>query len=161
MYTTIVNTLAAQVNLLMQLSNSAYTNPIKELSNATIGQHNRHIIELFECLLNSYHTGIVDYDARQRNKVIETDITFAISCIETIIKSIEKPDRSLQIIAGLNGNNITIQSTYNREVYYNLEHCIHHQALIKVALLNLNGVIVSREFGVAPSTIQHKLQCAQ
>jgi len=44
---------------------------------------------------------------------------------------------------------------------YNLEHIIHHQALIKVAINQLSDFVVSDSFGVAPSTLQYRKECVQ
>jgi hypothetical protein len=41
-----------------------------------------------------------------------------------------------------------------------LEHCIHHQALIKVAVLQ-SAIFCEWKFGVARSTIEYRKQCAQ
>ena len=48
---------------------------------------------------------------------------------------------------------LRIESNYFRELLYNLEHCIHHQALIKVAILQVESITIGRDFGVARSTI--------
>jgi hypoxanthine-guanine phosphoribosyltransferase len=48
-----------------------------------------------------------------------------------------------------------------RELLYNLEHCIHHQALIKVVVLQSSTVFVNDNFGVASSTIEYRNRCAQ
>jgi hypothetical protein len=40
---------------------------------------------------------------------------------------------------------------------YNIEHCIHHQALIKVALNEMEANhLINKNFGIAPSTIQYR-----
>jgi hypothetical protein len=44
------------------LSQTEYSNSCAELSNATIGEHTRHIIEMFQCLENQYDLGVVNYD---------------------------------------------------------------------------------------------------
>jgi len=49
------------VDLLNQLSKKDYSKPCAELTNASIGEHTRHIIEMFQCLENQYDFGIVDF----------------------------------------------------------------------------------------------------
>ena len=151
------------INVLNKLpSQNSYTEPCPALSDATIGQHTRHVIELYQCLLSGYAEGVVNYDDRKRNKLYENDINEAIAVIKEIQNELERPDKSLAVVCGTDDDHaVSIQSNYNREVLYNLEHCIHHQALIRVALVSTNGIVVSDEFGVAPSTMQYRRQCAQ
>lgn len=47
---------------LSQLIDAEYIQPSKILSAATIGQHVRHIIELFQCLETGYEEGIINYE---------------------------------------------------------------------------------------------------
>ena len=49
---------------LKQLTNEEYNQPSQILLNATIGQHVRHIIELFQCLEKGYNEGVVNYKKR-------------------------------------------------------------------------------------------------
>ncbi len=51
---------------LNQLSNDEYIQPSKILFDASIGQHVRHIIELFLCLEKGYESGVVNYEKRKR-----------------------------------------------------------------------------------------------
>ena len=140
---------------------SLYINPCEALSNATIGQHTRHIIELYQCLIEGYSTGKINYDDRKRNPLYENDIPAAIKVIREIQKNLEQPDKDVNIFCGTNDNSVCIESNYYREILYNLEHCIHHQALIKVALLSIKDIHIADGFGVAPSTLQHRQECAQ
>lgn len=48
----IQKTLNELLELIHQLSDEDYTKPCEALSNATIGEHTRHIIEMFQCLEN-------------------------------------------------------------------------------------------------------------
>lgn len=161
MKSTVSNTLTSLSDLLIQLNNKEYTAPVPALSNATIGQHTRHIIELFQCLLTQYNTGIINYDLRKRNSDIENDTMYAITCIKNIVEVLDLPDKNIVLQSQLKDDIVSIDSTYYRELYYNLEHCIHHQALIKVGLVDLNHIYVENEFGVAPSTIKYRTECAQ
>ena len=140
---------------------SLYTNPCEALSNATIGQHTRHIIELYQCLIEGYPSGKINYDHRKRNPLYENDIPAAIEIIREIQKNLEQTDKQVNIFCGTDDNSVCIESNYYREVLYNLEHCIHHQALIKVALLSIKNINIADGFGVAPSTLQYRQECAQ
>jgi hypothetical protein len=140
---------------------SLYTNACEALSNATIGQHTRHIIELYQCLIEGYPTGKINYDERKRNPLYENDIPAALEVIREIQQNLEQPDKEVSIFCGTDDNSVCIESNYYREVLYNLEHCIHHQALIKVALLSIKNINIAEGFGVAPSTLQYRQECAQ
>ena len=155
------NSLNDLIDLLSQLSDKAYCEPCCELSNASIGEHTRHIIEMFECLENQYESGIVNYDLRERNLRIQTETHFAAARINSIKNTIDKPNKNIELQQIVDGEKIRIESNYFRELLYNLEHCIHHQALIKVALIHSDSVAVNDNFGVARSTIEYRNQCAQ
>lgn len=148
-------------DLLSQLTDDDYCCPCQDLSNATIGEHTRHIIEMFQCLENQYETGIVNYDNRKRDYAMQTNTAFAKECIATILNQVDKENKELQIQQIVDGEELLIQSNYQRELLYNLEHCIHHQALIKVAIIQSNSIEIDENFGVARSTIEYRKQCAQ
>lgn len=156
----IKNTLGEVSNLLSQLDKADYVLPCKSLSNATIGEHIRHIVEMFECLVEQYESGYVNYDARRRDCIIETDVDFAKSKIESILANLKRPNKKVLLIQQLDGDSLEIESNYFRELLYNLEHCIHHQALIKVAILQNPSITIDPNFGVARSTIEYRKQCA-
>ncbi len=148
-------------HLLSQLSTDDYTCQYLELSKATIGEHTRHIIELFQCLENQYESGIINYDSRKRDYTIQNCTETAKTAIECIIENLKKPNKNL-ILQQVIGNQILeIESNYTRELLYNLEHSIHHQALIKVAILQNDSITIDENFGVAHSTIEYRKKCAQ
>lgn len=157
----IKNNLTENIELLHQLTNEEFTHKNPELSNATIGEHMRHIIELFQCLLDNYEDGQINYDNRKRNLLLQTDKNAAISIIEKLITEIEKPNKSLALAHNYSSPIEVLQTNYFRELLYNLEHSIHHQALIKVALYNFPNIKISESIGVAPSTLEYRHQCAQ
>lgn len=155
------NSLNELIDLLNQLSQNEYSNSCAELSNATIGEHTRHIIEMFQCLENQYDSGLVNYDKRERNTCIQTDTDFAIENIVMVQQNLDKKNKNIELLQIIDGEEIRIESNYFRELLYNLEHCIHHQALIKVAILQCETVTIDSNFGVARSTIEYRNQCAQ
>ena len=149
---------------LIRLTKEEYTQPSNILFNASIGQHVRHIIELFLCLEKGYETGLVNYEKRKRDYTIETDKDFAIQLLKDIYHRLERPDRELVLEAEDyedNSSIVCIQTNYYRGVAYNLEHTIHHMALIRVGVTEVSTIVLPKEFGVAYSTLKYRQQCAQ
>jgi len=141
-----------------QLQEGDYANLSPVLKTSSIGQHVRHILELYDCLQNQYSSGIICYDKRKRDQALETEVNAALNKIEAIQAKLDFPDKelSLKVDAGLASQ--LIQSSYYRELFYNLEHCIHHQAQIKIACNQLDYVQLPASFGVAKSTLDYVKQ---
>ncbi len=160
-----IKNIFAQVSqVLHDLSDDEYSKPSDILFNATIGQHVRHIIELFIELNKGYETGVVNYEKRKRDYKIETDRRFAAALLDDIVDSVSKKDKTLILEAGFSGNSedtIQLNTNYYRELAYNIEHTIHHMALIRVGLNELSAVEVDENFGIASATIKYRKACAQ
>jgi uncharacterized damage-inducible protein DinB len=161
MYEYSKNNLSSLAALLSQLSAGDYVRLVAALSQATIGQHVRHIAEMYQVLIGGYEGGCIAYDQRKRDRTIESDIAIAMEALEIISLNLQKPDKSLEVIYEINGEAISLQSNYEREVMYNMEHAIHHMALIKVAVIGMMDIQLPKEFGVAPATLQYRAQCVQ
>ncbi len=149
---------------LHQLTAIEYTQPSKILFNASIGQHVRHVVELFLCLENGYATGVVNYEKRKRDYKIESDKDFAIQLLKDIYHRLERPNIDLVMEAEDYENTsgvVAIPSNYYREIAYNLEHTIHHMALIRVGINEVSSLVLPDEFGVAYSTIKFRKECVQ
>lgn len=157
----IKNNLDELIVLLKQLSNEEYSRPCSQLSDASIGEHTRHIIEMFQCLESQYESGIINYDLRLRNILIQTDTDFAIQGIMKIQLNLDKQNKNIVLHQQIENNKITTETNYFRELLYNFEHCIHHQALIKVAIIQYDTIVIDENFGVARSTIEYRKQCVQ
>lgn len=149
---------------LAQLSDVEYSSQSVILSNATIGQHVRHIIELFQCLENGYEPGIVNYEKRKRDYRIENDRSLARKLLKGILTSLARPNKDIFLEASDcsdTGEAEAIPSNYYREIAYNLEHTIHHMALIRVGIHEVSSIILPEQYGVAYSTLKFRGQCAQ
>lgn len=147
-----------------RLSARQYVQPCKNLLNNTIGQHVRHIIELFQCLEKGYTTGTVDYEKRKRDAEIEHNKDIACDLLHQIFHGLNKPNKDMLLAASYDNHSdepVIISTNYHREVAYNLEHTIHHMALMRVGIAEVSDIDLSEDFGVASSTIKHRRQCAQ
>ena len=150
-------------SLLLQLSPDEYDVSLDILSGSSIGQHVRHILEFYLCLLRQKPSMVICYDHRKRNKHLQSDVRVALRTIDDIDRALMGISIDLPLL--LQGNfghqdepALGIPSSFYRELVYCLEHSIHHQALIKIGLKELQKEqLVSPAFGVAPSTIRHSL----
>ena len=97
MFKSTFHTIEQFKEVLSQLPEEYYSKPCGLLSDATIGQHTRHIIELYQCLIDGYTSAEVCYDKRKRNKQIEQDVQFAINQLWQIQHAIEQPDKKVFI----------------------------------------------------------------
>jgi len=146
------------------LNDSQYVYASKILSNATIGQHVRHIIEMFICLEDGYEAGIVNYENRKRDHVIETRKEVAIGLLKKIYDDLDRENKMMVLQGAYNEDTdeiIAFDTNYYREIAYNLEHTIHHMALIKVGIREVSDIAIPDGFGVASSTIKFRNECAQ
>jgi hypothetical protein len=154
-------------DILLKLTKEQYKYKSTTLFGATIGQHVRHILEFYQSVFIGLESKIVNYDNRERNHLIEKDNKFAIEVIDEISSKLKVNNSDQQMILEGNfcpeeGRQIQIKTSFRRELAYCLEHSIHHQALIKVGLLEVNCLsFIDDTFGLAPATIRHRKQCAQ
>jgi len=153
--------------MLFQLTNEQYIYPSNTLFGATIGQHVRHILEFYQSVLMGLGSKTVNYDNRKRDLSIETDHRYAIQIIDKINDglAIEMTDEQFTLegnFYGKEGKQIQIKTSVLRELAYCLEHSIHHQALIKIGLLEMNCLsFIDETFGLAPATIRYRKTCAR
>lgn len=156
----LLNTTLTQLQLVLsQLSHEEYGRHLPVLLNASVGQHTRHIIEFFQILIDNYDTGILNYENRKRNRLLETSRDLALEELSLIRNTIAKEDKDI-LVTGTYTNEVpseyAVRSTYYREMIYNLEHMVHHMAVIKIGIRQSTNVLVPADFGVASSTIQYK-----
>lgn len=146
---------------LLQLTDQQYCQKIDTLSGASIGQHVRHVVEMFVCLQDGYKSGIVNYEKRKRDIVIETSHEIVINVMHHIDMSLHAKNKPLVLEAGFDENNFElnrIPTNYFREIAYNLEHAIHHMALIKIGIREISNISLPDNYGVASSTIKYRNQ---
>ena len=165
--TTTISKLSAQLHaiaaLLKKIDPIDYILPIQEMSNATIGQHVRHTVEIAQSLVNGYISDEINYEKRKRDLEIETSLVHANKICLDLILLINRSNKELILVESNEaGELLHITSNYHRELHFVLEHTIHHMALIKTGLRILKKDTTDDHFGVAYSTIHHRSKsCAQ
>ncbi len=144
-----------------QIAEEDFRKPSVEL-NATIGQHLRHTLEFFICLEQGYGHGVINYDKRLHNKAMENDKFIALHTIRQVQEfvTVNQADKPLQLEVGYSPSSdacVSVSTNYMRELIYNIEHAVHHMAIMKIGIREVAGyVALPSDFGIAVSTIRYK-----
>lgn len=145
--------------VLNQLKDSQYKMPLSVFEGVSIGQHVRHIIEFYQCVIRYNQDDIIDYDSRKRDLEIEQNLYYSrLQCEKLIEELVDfKPITFYKVVVNLpNDSHCVIETTFDRELAYLLEHTIHHFAIIKIGISNhFSHVIFPAGFGLAYSTQKH------
>jgi uncharacterized damage-inducible protein DinB len=145
-----------------QVHEEDFSKPSAALSRATIGQHLRHTVEFFICLENGFEKGLVNYDKRNHDHVIERDRFIASSSLRRIrdFISTHHDDKALKLEVAYERDRedwVTIETNYRRELIYNIEHAVHHMAIMKIGIREVAPYVqLPADFGIAVSTIRYK-----
>jgi len=141
------------------LSDEDLIKPCPSLGGVTIGQHLRHTIEFFLCLESGFRHSVINYDKRAHDKLIETDRTLALAAIGTIRSFVTNAhNKGLHLEVGYDRYSedfVTIDTNYYRELSYNIEHAVHHMAIMKIGIREIAAhVQLPVDFGIAVSTLR-------
>lgn len=157
------NLLEQGVDVLQRLSDAQYAASQPPVFNSTVGAHIRHLLDHFDCLLEHIEDGRVDYDARGRDRRIETDRGLALERLRKTAARLhtireDAGNHRLQVKVDGGGQDaaaIWSASSVTRELQFLVSHTIHHYALV-AAILSHAGCPVKRDFGVSPSTLRYE-----
>ncbi len=147
--------------IIEQISDSDFVRPVQAFNGATLGQHFRHSLEFFQCLMSGYPSSEVSYDKRKHDKNLETRKILALDLIDRIKLFITHCEVSKQISLSVSYDpesdvEVSIASNMAREITYNIEHIVHHMALVKIGIKEVcPQVTLPAEFGIAVSTIRY------
>lgn len=149
-------------DLVSQLNENDFVKPSPALSQSTVGQHMRHTLEFFICFEQGFERGVINYDQRAHDKLIETDKFIALAAIQRIrdfiVRQQEEKTLKLEVSYDLNSDAcVVVDTNYTRELVYNIEHAVHHMAIMKIGVREIAPYVsLPADFGIAASTIRHK-----
>ena len=147
------------IELLEELNPGLYTRELlADGRRRGVGPQIRHCLDFFANFLDGFEAGRVDYDARQRDEVVESDRQLAAQRMEGHIERLrmispEAFDTALDV--RLDSPDTWARSSVGRELQALVSHTVHHYALI-AQQLRANGYEPGPDFGVAPSTLRYQ-----
>lgn len=149
-------------DLINQLDDAEYSAELDILNGNSIGKHVRHVVEFFELLVSGSTDGLINYDKRNHEPLYETDTKATMEKIKKLMIGIDDITFLDEVVLEVNyadsdAEPVTIKSSLERELAYNIEHAIHHMAIIKIALQTVfPKVKLIENFGVAYSTVRYQ-----
>lgn len=145
-----------------QLSDHDYARSLQPYVQSSIGEHVRHVLDIYNALMSASDSGVIDYNLKRRGSDIETRRTEAlheIAKIQQWLQQLKTAAMETTLIVRseltLCSRNIAdINSSLRRELVFAASHVIHHCALIGVCA-RLCNLSTDDLFGVAPATASH------
>ena len=122
-----------------------------------ISRHVRHILDHYLALKNGLDINHIDYNQRNRDGKVESDIEFAgevISYLNNWLTTLEDNEHTLTIETEIDIDeqiNARFESNQDRELLNMINHTIHHTAYIKL-IANKFDIEIPEQIGIAPST---------
>lgn len=123
-----------------------------------IGAHLRHALEHMICFTQGLPDGLVDYDARARDEIMERDPEIFRKALHELMDSIRSisSERMGDVIrvrqtVSLDTEPVVLESTIGRELAFLSSHTIHHLALV-VQFCREEGIDFPEEMSLAYST---------
>lgn len=146
---------------LSRISPEVYKQPLELFSGSSLGQHTRHWIEFFQCLIDqASKQEVLCYDKRKRDLTLETMPEKALNALYVMEKALNEIPSLEQIVLTSemsDGTAVQLPTSLGRELWFVIEHAIHHLALIKIGLkLSYPEWDLPEHFGVATSTLKHQ-----
>ncbi|MDZ4667711.1 MAG: DinB family protein [bacterium] len=144
-------------DLVKQLDKNRYAKELPLLNGNTIGKHVRHVLEVYGEMVNGEL--VVNYDARKRSLSLETDVDFALHYVSTLKTQLRQLNEdaliNLRTKFDINSD-VLVHTSLGRELAYNIEHAIHHMAIIQIVVKHYHkDILLSDQFGVAFSTLAY------
>jgi uncharacterized damage-inducible protein DinB len=149
--------------LLNAMDGNDYAKPLEIFNGSTLGQHFRHILEFYHCLLSGAERGTIDYAQREREPRIEQDPLIAKQAFQQVLHALDRLEerQALSVKADFSSENASdrplVRSSVGRELMFAYDHAVHHLAIIKIGLQTCAPQFqMDPNLGVAPSTVKYR-----
>jgi len=154
-----IESLDQMIDFIDSLDDATYQQAPKPLFDSSIGQHLRHILDLYIALIKHHRIGAINYDVRRRGIELEHVRITGIAELRQVknwVSSLATDQLTQDVIISTEVSISSIQtsqcrSSFARELCFASSHLTHHLALM-AAIAKYLGLQVDAGLGIAPST---------
>lgn len=150
------------IQLLSCISDDEYNNITIAPYYSSIGVHMRHILDVFDCVLDGIESGNINLINRKRNELAENYTQHGIAYFEEILrrlKLLEKADfnKIVMVTDDLGLGIVSSNYTLGGILIQAHSHAIHHFASVGYVISQLGIALPDADFGFNPTTPKKKL----
>lgn len=143
--------------LLHKLPTTTYSNKTVGPYHSSVGEHLRHILDIFDCIFEGLPYGKVDLTARKRNEAVEKEIPAGLKYISSTIRQLQdmatlSPKTIVEVTDDLGLGMVKTPYTLAAAMCQAHSHAIHHFACIGYVLESLSAGDIEKRFGYNPTT---------
>lgn len=154
-----IESLEQMIDFIKGLTDEAYQTAPKPLFDSSIGQHLRHILDVYMAIIKSEKFEVVNYDIRRRGLALESvriEGLAELNIIHNWLLDLDETSLSLPTnvqteVSVCSEQAAQMSSSIGRELCFASSHLTHHLAIM-AAIAKFLGHEVSDELGVAPTT---------
>ena len=149
------------IELAGSITDEQFNKELPVLLQNSIGRHYRHIIEFYGVMLEGFHTGKVNYDNRKHDPELERSREKCFTELQRLKSSLLGPvwQDPMELAGSYSKESeevFKVSTNAERELVYNIEHAVHHMAIIRIAIQHeFPELPLKDEFGYAISTLKH------
>ena len=145
------------VKLLNNLSDDEYADCSVAPYYSSIGNHIRHVLDVFACIFDGLEKGEIDFSKREKDVLAETNRNVGLRYFETIINRLNNLKensfhKKITICDDLGCGKIAAEYTLGSALMQAQSHAIHHFATIGYIINQLNISLPVKDFGYNPTS---------
>jgi uncharacterized damage-inducible protein DinB len=145
------------IQLLSSISNEEYCNKTIAPYYSSIGEHMRHILDVFDCVFEGLESNDINLINRSRNEQVENYTKTGIIYFEDIIQKLHKLNTEdfetiVNVTDDLGLGTVTVKTTLIGILMQAHSHAIHHFAIVGYIISQLGIQLPDDDFGFNPTT---------
>ncbi|MDF1516371.1 MAG: DinB family protein [Lutibacter sp.] len=150
------------IQLLNCISDNEYNNKTIAPYYSSIGIHTRHILDVFDCVLDGTESGNINLINRKRNELAENSTPHGIAYFEEILcrlKLLKNGDfnKIVMVTDDLGLGIVSVNYTLGGILIQAHSHAIHHFASVGYVISQLGIELPDIDFGFNPTTPKKNL----